>query len=206
MLQCKNPRLISAAAKGLGNLALYSVANQENIANSGVVDECLRLLSRHNPPHALEAACRLLHVLLTDSPQVHLQVLNSDGTYKLISLLSAPHSGVRQAAAGALSHLVYPKNMPGWKQNNDLMNRLGMMLKFQQELAGLRARHQNAHSGDMMVDQLNDIGLADRKNSGQVSAAATESQGTGSDDESDQDNQSLTGMEDDFEEMHVTNP
>ena len=200
VFQCKHSRITSAAGKALGNLALYSVPNQETIANSGVVEECLRLISHYAPPHVLEAACRLLHVLLTDSPQVHMQVLDADGTDDLINLLNSSNAGVRQSAAGALSHLVYPKSMPGWRENNDLMNSRNAMHKFQHELAGLRAKHQNAHSGDMVTDQLNEIGL-DGNNSGGASVAATESQGTGSDDE--KDNESLTGMEDDFQEMHV---
>jgi len=76
-----------------------------------------------------------------------------------------------------------------------------MMLKFQHELAGLRAKTQSAH-GDMMVDQLNDIGLNEGDNKG-VSAPAEESEDSGSGLEFDQENESLTGMEDDFEGMHV---
>ncbi len=201
VFKSRNHRIVSASGKALGNLALYSVANQAKIAGEGMVDECLRVMSHPAPPHTMEAACRLLHVLLTDSPQVHLQVLQGNGTASLLKCLSSASIGVRHAAAGALSHLVYPKNMPGWRENNDLMNEHGVMLKFQHELAGLRARTESAH-GDMMVDQLNGIGLNEGDNKG-VSAAAEESEGSGSGLESDQENESLTGMEDDFEGMHV---
>lgn len=201
VFRSSNNRVISAAGKALGNLALYSVANQAKIAGEGVVDECLRVMASPAPPHTMEAACRLLHVLLTDSSQVHLQVLQANGCADLLRLLKSSSSGVRHAAAGALSHLVYPRNMPGWQQNNDLVNRLGMMPKFQQELAGLRAKTQSSH-GDMMIDQLNDIGLSEGGHNDGVSAAAEDSQGSESDG-SDQENESLTGMEEDFEGMHV---
>ena len=136
------------------------------------------LISRKASAHTLEAACRLLHVLLTDSPPVHLQVATGTGVQDLISLLKAPSAGVRHAAAGALSHMLFPRAMPGWQYSNDVINKLGMMSKFQQELAALRARNKHAHQGDMLVDELHDtLGFADRRNSGAVSAAATESSG-----------------------------
>ena len=195
--KCSNARIVSAAGKALGNLALYSVANQESIAGSGIIDACIKLISRTGTAHAVEAACRLLHVLLTDSPKVH-AIVSVDGTAKLLDLLDSPTASVRHAAAGALSHLLYPRSMPGWQENNELANKRRVMHKFQTELACMRAKNHTAHSGDMMVDQLNDIGLD--SNSGGVSVAATESQGTAS---SDSDNESLNGMEDDFQELHV---
>ena len=198
LFHCSNHRIVAAAGKTLGNLALFSVANQKAIADSGVIDSCISLISRTGTAHVKEAACRLLHVLLTDSPQVH-SLLSGDGTDRLTDLLDSPSVSVRHAAAGALSHLLFPRNMPGWKENNERVNRRNMMSRFQHELANLRACNQTAHSGDMMVDQLNDICL---NNSGQVSVSARESQGTVSS-ESDPDNESVTGVEDDFQGMHV---
>lgn len=197
VFHCSNARIVAAAGKALGNLALFSVANQEAIADSSVIDTCISLISRTGTAHVKEAACRLLHVLLTDCPRVHALVIGI-GTDALTDLLESPSVSVRHAAAGALSHLLFPRNMPGWKENNNLVNRRNMMSRFQEELASLRAGNQTAHSGDMMVDQLNDICL----NGGQVSVSAVESQGTASSG-SDQDNESVTGMEDDFQEMHV---
>ena len=197
--KCTNARIVAAAGKALGNLALYSVANQNRIADSGVLDACISLISCNGTAHVMEAACRLLHVLLTDCPKVH-TVVSGVGTDKLVDLLNFPNASVRHAAAGALSHLLYPRNVPGWQENNELVKRRSMMQKFEDELALLRVKHQTAHSGDMMVDQLNDIGL--NNHSGGVSVAPTESQGTASSD-SDQDNESLTGMEFDFQEMRM---
>ncbi|KAL3160444.1 hypothetical protein ABBQ32_010764 [Trebouxia sp. C0010 RCD-2024] len=198
LFHCSNARIVAAAGKALGNLALFSVANQEAIADSGVIDACITLISCTATAHVKEASCRLLHVLLTDSPRVH-TLLSGNGTDKLTDLLNSPSVSVRHAAAGALSHLLFPRNMPGWQENNELVNRRNMMSIFQDELDSLRAANKTAHSGDMVMDQLNDICL---NNGGQVSASARESQGTASS-ESDQDNESVTGMEDDFQEMHV---
>ena len=194
-----NGKIIAAAGKALGNLALFSVTNQEAIADSGVITACISLISQRGIAPAIEAACRLLHVLLTDCARVH-AVVSGTGTEKLTDLLDSPSVSVRHAAAGALSHLLFPRSMPGWTENNDIVNRRNMMCKFQDELASLRAKNQTAHSGDMMVDELNDIGL--HNNSGEVSVSARQSQGSASS-ESDQDNESVTGMEDDFQGMHV---
>ena len=192
-------KAVAAAGKAMGNLALFSVANQEAIAGSGVIDSCMSLIGRLGTAHVKEAACRLLHVLLTDCPQVH-AVVSGAGTDSLVDLLDSPSVHVRHAAAGALSHLLFPRSMPGWKENNDLVKRRNKMPKFYAELASLRARNQTVHGGDMMVDQLNDIGL-DNNGAG-VSVTATESQGTASS-ESDHDNESITEMEGDFQGMHV---
>lgn len=199
VFQCGNFRIVAAAGKAMGNLALFSVANQEAIASSSVIDACISLLSQRGTAHVKEAACRLLHVLLTDCAQVHAKV-SGVGTDSLVDLLESPSVHVRHAAAGALSHLLFPRSMPGWKENNDLLISRNMMSKFHDELASLRAKNQTAHSGDMMVDQLNDIGLD--KNGGGVSVSPTESQGTASS-ESDHDNESITGMEGDFQSMQV---
>ena len=199
VFQCGSVRVVAAAGKALGNLALFSVANQEAIAASGVIDACMSLIARIGTAPVKEAACRLLHVLLTDCAQVHVKVSGA-GTDSLVDLLDSPSVHVRHAAAGALSHLLFPRNMPKWKENNDLVKRRNKMSKFYAELASLRARNQTAHSGDMMVDQLNAIGL-DNNGEG-VSVSATESQGNASS-ESDHDNESITEMEDDFQGMHV---
>ena len=198
VFQCGSAKVAAAAGKAMGNLALFSVANQEAIAASGVIDACMSLIGRIGTAHVKEAACRLLHVLLTDCAEVH-AIVSGAGTDSLVDLLDSPSIIVRHAAAGALSHLLFPRNMPGWKENNDLVKRRKKMSKFYGELASLRARNQTVHSGDMMVDQLNDIGL---DNSGGLPVSATESQGTASS-ESDHDNESITAMDDDFQEMHV---
>ena len=159
-------KVAAVAAKTLGNLALYSVENQCIIAESKTVEICFQYLDKANPaaaPVILEATCRLLHCLLMDDVSTYSKVVDLGGMHRLIFILrSGQTASLRQAATGALSHLVCTRSMPHWQRCNNILDEYSARSKFNSELDNLHARHQTSGHSDMVTDQMIDVHLADK--------------------------------------------
>lgn len=178
-------KVSAVAAKTLGNLALYSVENQRIIAECNTIEICLWYLEKTNPRAAtviLEATCRLLHCLLMDDVSTYTKVVDSGGLQRLIYMLSQGSTGsLRQAAAGALSHVVCTKRMPLWQRCNEVLDSYSARQAFNSELDNLHARHQTLGQSDMVTDQMTEVQLADKSRA--LSAGPTDSDDEGASDE-----------------------
>ena len=167
-------KVAAVAAKTLGNLALYSVENQRIIAESKTVEICFQYLNNAAAPVVLEATCRLLHCLLMDDVNTYTKVVDLGGMQTLIFILrSGKTASLRQAATGALSHLVCTRSMPHWQRCNGILDEYSARPKFNSELDNLHARHQTSGHSDMVTDQMTDVHLADKFEG--IAAAPTES-------------------------------
>lgn len=205
MFQHGKERVAAVAAKTLGNLALYSVENQQTIAKENTIDTALAYLERTGPTASAqikEASCRLVHCLLMNNEDAYCKVVELNGVQKLVFLLNSRNVGstaaLRQAAAGALSHLICPKKMPYYQQCNQIMNSHNARSAFNRELDNLHAKHQaSGHDDDMVTDQMTEVHLAD--NSEGVSAAPADSD----DDQSESDNEDVAGVQNTFQQMQM---
>ena len=193
-------KVAAVAAKTLGNLALYSVENQRTIAGSNTIEICFRHLDKVSVATGpvVEATCRLLHCLLMDDVTTYTTIVDMGGMQKLIHVLGNGNTAsVRQAAAGALSHLVCTKRMPQWRKCNQVLDDYCARPKFHLELDHLHARHQTSGHSDMVTDQMTDVHLVDKSEG--ISAAPTES----SDDGASSDNEDIANMRSSLQGMQM---